>query len=286
MAKKRFTDCDKWQDEWFSELKPEYKLAWLYILDTCTNAGRWKKNFKALNFFCGTNITEQNFKEVFKDRIIEQEGFYFIPKFLKFQYPNGLNSNKKALISVVNELKEYNLLEIVNQTFGDDFIIIDNKKSIKKQRKSNKSLIDKGLITNQSGIYKVSIQEKEKEKDQEKDKDKDKDQGDNNKKGGNDNNQDNSKTKHFKKPSVDEIRSYCQERNNGIDAEQFFNFYESKGWLVGKSPMKDWRACVRTWEKNRFTNNSGVANSKAGWTKTYDRDLDLIEEAVREREGR
>jgi len=187
MSKKRFTDCDKWQDEWFSELKPEYKLAWLYVLDTCTNAGRWKKNFKTLNFFCGTNITEQEFTEVFKDKIIEFEGFYFIPKFLKFQYPNGLNSSKKALISVVNELKEYNLLEIVNQMFGDDFVMIENKKSIKKQRKNNQSDIDERLITNQSVIDKVSIQEKdkekEKEKEKEKDKEKDKNKGDNNKKG-------------------------------------------------------------------------------------------------------
>jgi hypothetical protein len=53
----------------------------------------------------------------------------------------------------------------------------------------------------------------------------------------------------FQKPSVDEVRSYCQERGNDVDPEQFCNFYESKGWLVGKSKMKDWRAAVRTWEK-------------------------------------
>lgn len=54
---------------------------------------------------------------------------------------------------------------------------------------------------------------------------------------------------HFHKPSLEEIRSYCMERGNKVDPEQFYNFYESKGWVVGKSPMKDWRASVRTWEK-------------------------------------
>lgn len=54
---------------------------------------------------------------------------------------------------------------------------------------------------------------------------------------------------HFQKPSLEEIRSYCLERGNKVDPEQFFNFYESKGWMVGKSPMKDWRAAIRTWEK-------------------------------------
>lgn len=58
-----------------------------------------------------------------------------------------------------------------------------------------------------------------------------------------------TKEARFKKPSVEEVRSYCIERDNGIDPETFINFYESKGWKVGRSPMKDWRAAVRTWEK-------------------------------------
>ena len=53
----------------------------------------------------------------------------------------------------------------------------------------------------------------------------------------------------FKKPSLDEIREYCLGRGNKVDPEQFYNFYESNGWKVGKNPMKDWRAAVRTWEK-------------------------------------
>ena len=57
----------------------------------------------------------------------------------------------------------------------------------------------------------------------------------------------------FTKPTVDEIKSYCKERNNNIDPESFYDFYESKGWKVGNSPMKDWKACVRTWERNRTT---------------------------------
>ena len=53
----------------------------------------------------------------------------------------------------------------------------------------------------------------------------------------------------FQKPSLEEIRQYCISRGNKVDPEQFFNFYESKGWMVGRSHMKDWRASVRTWEK-------------------------------------
>lgn len=55
---------------------------------------------------------------------------------------------------------------------------------------------------------------------------------------------------HFVKPTVEKIRAYCEERGNNVDAQRFFDFYESKGWLVGRTPMQDWRACVRNWEKN------------------------------------
>lgn len=57
--------------------------------------------------------------------------------------------------------------------------------------------------------------------------------------------------KRFKKPTVEEVRAYCRERQNGVDAEAFVNFYEAKGWVVGRSPMKDWKAAVRTWEGKR-----------------------------------
>lgn len=55
--------------------------------------------------------------------------------------------------------------------------------------------------------------------------------------------------KRFMKPTVEDIRSYCTERGNAVDARRFYDFYEAKGWLIGKNPMKDWKAAVRTWEQ-------------------------------------
>ena len=52
----------------------------------------------------------------------------------------------------------------------------------------------------------------------------------------------------FTIPTISEVESYCLERKNNIEAESFINFYDSKGWFVGKNKMKDWRACIRTWE--------------------------------------
>ena len=57
------------------------------------------------------------------------------------------------------------------------------------------------------------------------------------------------KRKRFSPPTLEEVKDYCFERGNQVDAEQFIDFYSSKGWMVGKNPMKDWKACVRTWEK-------------------------------------
>lgn len=65
------------------------------------------------------------------------------------------------------------------------------------------------------------------------------------------------------KPTVGEIQAYCKERGNSIDAQYFFDYYESKGWLVGRTPMKNWQAAVRTWERNESSRPSGVQTKKS-----------------------
>lgn len=71
----------------------------------------------------------------------------------------------------------------------------------------------------------------------------------------------------FKKPTLAELQEYCEARANGIDAQAFLDYYESKGWLIGKSPMKDWRAAVRTWERREKENNQKqVRYGRANYT--------------------
>lgn len=60
---------------------------------------------------------------------------------------------------------------------------------------------------------------------------------------------DKEKRTRFSPPSVDEVAAYCKERGNKINAQTFVDFYAAKGWRVGQNPMKDWKACVRTWEQ-------------------------------------
>lgn len=61
---------------------------------------------------------------------------------------------------------------------------------------------------------------------------------------------------HFEKPTVDLIAQYCTARGNQIDPQKFFDYYESNGWKVGRNPMKDWKAAIRSWERNGFDDKS------------------------------
>ena len=53
----------------------------------------------------------------------------------------------------------------------------------------------------------------------------------------------------MKRPEIEEIRNYCESRCNQVKPEAFFDYYESVGWMIGKKPMKNWQAAVRTWER-------------------------------------
>ncbi len=61
----------------------------------------------------------------------------------------------------------------------------------------------------------------------------------------------------FKPPAVDDVRDYCTERGNNVDPQSFVDFYESKGWMIGKNKMKDWKAAVRTWERSETKTRQG-----------------------------
>lgn len=59
-----------------------------------------------------------------------------------------------------------------------------------------------------------------------------------------------NKRKRFSPPTIEEVKAYCEERKNNVDAGRFVDYYTANGWMVGKNKMKDWKAAVRTWEKN------------------------------------
>jgi len=74
--------------------------------------------------------------------------------------------------------------------------------------------------------------------------------------------------KRFIPPTLDEVKEYCTHRNNGINAEQFIDHYSANGWKVGKNSMKDWKAAVRTWERNGYANSKAAAEPET--SPSYD----------------
>lgn len=70
-----------------------------------------------------------------------------------------------------------------------------------------------------------------------------------------------NKSRGFTPPTLEEVAAYCQERNNGVDPQKWYDFYAAKGWMIGKNKMKDWKAAVRTWEKRQ---------QKGGYTYNYE----------------
>lgn len=70
-----------------------------------------------------------------------------------------------------------------------------------------------------------------------------------------------SPTKNFIKPTVGEIEAYCLEASYRIDAQRFFDYYESQGWHIGKNSMKDWQAAVRTWARREHRRDSATTHS-------------------------
>lgn len=71
------------------------------------------------------------------------------------------------------------------------------------------------------------------------------------------------KSSRFVPPSVEEVREYCEERNNLVDPEKFVDYYTARGWKIGKNAMKDWRAAVRTWERNNYSSNQNASHASS-----------------------
>lgn len=93
------------------------------------------------------------------------------------------------------------------------------------------------------------------------------------------NNNKSNKNNKFIKPTIDEIKKYCLERNNNVDVNRFYDFYESKGWKVGNQSMKDWKACIRTWEQRTKDNRTP---SKPVWFDEIQESQEISKEEKKE----
>ena len=157
---KRFTDSEKWNDPWFSDLSASDKLLFLYLLDSCDHAGLWKINMKLASFQLGFQYSLETVIEQLGNRItVVNDDYLFIPKFINFQYPNGLNPNWNSTKSVISKLHKYNLLATVDEQLNNSMPTpqdedkdkdkdkeIDKAESIEKKEKEQKLKDDAEII--------------------------------------------------------------------------------------------------------------------------------------------
>jgi len=122
---KRLTDTDKWKDEWYISLCNDDKIVWQWLLDNCSHAGVCKPSMTLLNMMCRVSYDEKVLLEKMSGRVIPFNNIWFIPKFIKFQYKT-LFSQKPVIVSVVKELFNFYLIEMIPSSFGDDYKIISN----------------------------------------------------------------------------------------------------------------------------------------------------------------
>lgn len=200
---KRFIDTELFNDEWFCELSKDAKLFFIYYITNCDHAGILKLNKKLFEFQTSIKDIDKVIKEMGNKLILIKDSVFFMPGYLKFQYPDFPKSKVKQQEGALKILDNHGItLEIVKSYLtvpkeleysyvNDNDNVSDNVKNNKEGKKN--------------------------------------------------------------KPTLEEVKLFCDERNNGVDADKFFNYYESNGWKVGKNPMKDWKAAIRTWEKNTDT---------------------------------
>lgn len=169
---------------------------------------------------------------------------------------------KSAVMSQLDELEEHGYLVrsqvrkdgkiagveyIVSETKLSDFPCTENQHTENQHTENSPQSINKESINKESNTNSSSLRSEDIYK------------GDS----------ENQKKKRFVKPTVEEIQAYIDERGSNVDAERFFDYYESNGWMVGKSHMKDWKATVRNWERNN-NGTKGHTNFGAGNQKRKD----------------
>ena len=165
-----------------------------------------------------------------------------------------LDENEENVQITVQYLLKSGLLEMCSD---EEYYLPDAKDNtgtetavasrVRRHREKQKALHCNADVTQ---MKQLCNGEKEKEKEKEKDREIDSSASTT------------TKRKRFEKPTLSEIKAYCIERGNKVDAQHFFDYYESNGWRVGKNSMKNWQAAVRTWERSEYRKHNSKKNSK------------------------
>jgi len=208
----RFTDTTKWQDEWWQSLPNDYRIIYQYLQDHCNIAGIIRREFRLMNFQCGTNVTPESFFKIFGGRVIEipNSDYWLLRNFCKNQYPKGLNSEKPMIKGVRQLAEKYNVLDIINDSYTNHSLMISQ--SLTNDIGNGNRIKEKGNIEKVSKIEKFTPPTPD------------------------------QVTAFVKEKIPNAPDVFCKSF-----AEKFCGHYESVGWKVGKNPMKSWEGAVNKW---------------------------------------
>jgi len=139
---KRFTDTEKWKKPFIRGLQGAYKLLWLYICDDCDHAGIWQVDMEVAAIRIGEKIDIKEAINSFGDKIVifDKGNKWFIPSFIEFQYPSGLNPENRAHNSTIILLEKYKLLDKNNKPLKSplkgamdmDMVMVKDKDMVKE----------------------------------------------------------------------------------------------------------------------------------------------------------
>jgi len=217
----RMTNTEKWKDLWFSNLSPHAKLLFFYFVENCDNAGFFEVNKKFMLFHTGLDEKQlmDAGTELKKSYIKSVDG-------TKLWFKNFLKYQKKLPLSLSNNMHKQIIL-LIQENLADDTKFKGNNvinsllptdlQSIKPTRKKRE-------VTEEIQGEQIPI----------------------------------VKTTRFIKPTTEEVFEYMVEKEfefAKIESEKFVNFFESKGWKVGKNPMKSWKSAVANWMINFYDRN-------------------------------
>lgn len=165
----------------------------------------------------------------------ENDDIFFI--FAQEELQEALNISHPTCVKAMKKLVEYDLLDIVRQGLNKPNKLYIKKLKIFTSHGSKKTLLPdvKKVNANKTELSKTELSKTE--------------SIDSGSKPSAAPTTKKHKERRFVKPTVEEIRAYCEERGNNIDPEYFYDHYEANGWMRGNTHMKDWKATVRTWEK-------------------------------------
>jgi hypothetical protein len=254
----RISNTEKWKDLWFSDLSPYAKLLFFYFVENCDNAGFFEVNKKFMLFHTG--LTEEQLMsagtELKKSYIKSKDGSkLWFRNFLKYQRKLPLNSSNMSHKPIIATIQD----NLTDETKFKGNAVINSLlpsdyQTVKSQKKRKQVVSENNPENTEENPVKKRIK--------------------------------------FVKPSVEEVCEYMIEHGFEFAKTQsdvFVNFYESKGWKIGKNPMIDWKASARLWirsyyERNRILSpkksklevlqESHTTTENIDWNKIYEKKQD------------